>query len=221
VNERAPSVGRFVLAVFLWLPVCFAAGYVAAKPHAAIAGRLAWVLVDMLSSGLISAIEQPATDLVYVTRLAVTTPAGEHAVLVAEVDPFVYTFGLPLFVALMLASRARIWKILAGAAALLPFQAWGIGFDVLAKLGTQMGPAIAAQVGFSRGGLEAIALGYQVGSLLLPTLMPVVLWAAFCRQQLGMLAPALARTAALSPRDRSGPAAPPPPSDAGLPPGRP
>lgn len=215
------SVGRFVLAVFLWLPLCFGAWYAAAKPHAAIAGRLAWMLVNMLESGLVSAIEHPANILVFVTRIAVVTPAGEHAVLTAEVDPFVYTFGLPLFLALMLASRANAWRILAGAVALLPFQAWGIGFDVLAKIGTQMGPAIAAQAGLSRWEMEAIALAYQAGSLLFPTLMPVVLWAVSCPRQLGMLAPALARAAPLTPRDRAGPATPSPPSDGELPRGRP
>jgi hypothetical protein len=81
----------------------------------------------------------------------------------------------------MLAAHARWWKILAGAAMLLPFQAWGIAFDFLAQVGLRLGPEISAQAGLSGWRSEAVALGYQVGSLILPSLMPVVLWAVSSR----------------------------------------
>ena len=82
----------------------------------------------------------------------------------------------------MLAARAKFWKILLGAAALLPFQSWGIAFDFLVQVGIRLGPEIAAQAGLFGWRREAIALGYQIGSLILPSLMPVVLWAICSRR---------------------------------------
>ena len=128
-----------------------------------------------------SEVEQPGVDLVFVTTLEVQQATGQAALLVPEVNPLLYTFGLAFFVALMLAARAPWGKILAGAVLLLPFQAWGIAFDFLAQVGIRLGPEVAAQAGLSGWRTEAIALGYQVGALILPSLMPVVLWAIFNR----------------------------------------
>ena len=79
----------------------------------------------------------------------------------------------------MLAARAKAWKILVGAAVLLPFQSWGIAFDFLAQVGVRLGPEVSAQAGLQGWRAETIALGYQLGSLIFPTLLPVVVWATF------------------------------------------
>lgn len=176
-----PRIGALVLRTALWLAPCFAAWYLAARFHGIAAGEAARVLVLMLKPGLVSALEHPGGDLVFVTTLLVHPAPGETGVLVTEVNPLLYTYGLPLFVALMLAARAGGWKIVAGAALLLPFQGWGIAFDFLAQVGIRAGPAVSAQAGLAGWPSEAIALAYQVGSLLFPALAPVVLWGAFNR----------------------------------------
>lgn len=181
MKESVPSLGNFILRTLLWLPPCLAAWYFGARIHAAIAGGLARVLVALFKPGIVSGVEQPGVDLVFVTTLEVQPAPGQVALLLPEVNPLLYTFGLAFFVALMLAARAPWWKILAGAALLLPFQGWGIAFDFLAQVGVRLGPGIAAQAGLSGWRTEAIALGYQVGALILPSLMPVVLWALFNR----------------------------------------
>ena len=180
----APSLGRFFLRTFLWLPPCFAAWYFSAPYHAAVAGRLARLLVDLIKPGVVSALEQPAIDLVFVTTLEVRPSPAQTALLLPEVNPLLYTYGLALFLALMLAARAGVWKILLGVALLMPFQSWGIAFDFLAQVSLRLGPDVAAQVGLSGWRREAIALGYQVGTLILPSLVPVVLWAALSRSHL-------------------------------------
>jgi hypothetical protein len=176
-----PSVAAFVLRTALWLAPCFAAWYLAAPFHGLAAGEAGCALVDLLKPGLVSALERQGSDLVFVTTLLVHPAAGEAGVLVTEVNPLLYTYGLPLFVALMLAARSRAWKIVAGAAILLPFQGWGIAFDFLAQVGIRAGPAVSVQAGLAEWPAEAIALAYQAGSLLFPALVPVVLWAAFNR----------------------------------------
>jgi hypothetical protein len=116
-----------------------------------------------------------------VTTLKVYPEPGQVGLLVPEVSPLIYTYGLAFFVALMLAANAQWWKIIAGAVALLPFQAWGIVFGLLVQIGIKLGPDIAVQAGISGWHIEAIALGYQVGSLIFPTLIPILLWTSFNR----------------------------------------
>jgi hypothetical protein len=179
MTADTPSLGKFVLRTFLWLPPCFAAWYFTAKYHAAVAGELARLLVDWFKSGLVSALEQAGLDLVFVTTLEVHPAPGKTAFLLLEVNPLLYTYGLAFFLALMLAARARWWKILVGIAALLPFQGWGIAFDFLAQVGVKLGADISAKAGLMGWRTEAIALGYQMGALIFPSLIPVVLWAVF------------------------------------------
>jgi hypothetical protein len=181
MNAAPPRIAAFVLRTALWLVPCFAAWYLSARFHGIAAGEAARALVLMLKPGLVSAIERQGSDLVFVTSLLVHPTPGEIGVLVTEVNPLLYTYGLPLFVALMLAARAGGWKIVAGAALLVPFQAWGIAFDFLAQVGIRAGPVVSAQAGLAGWRAEGIALAYQAGSLLFPALAPVVLWAAFNR----------------------------------------
>ena len=178
MNAAAPSLKKFVLLTFLWLPPCFAAWYFSAPYHAAVAGRLARLLANQFTTGIVSALEQTGTVLVFVTTIKVHPAPGQTALLVPEVNPMLYTYGLALFLALMLAERVKWWKVLAGVAVLLPFQAWGIAFDFLAQVGIQLGAEISAQAGLLGWRAEAIALCYQLGVLIFPSLVPIVLWAA-------------------------------------------
>lgn len=200
MTAGTPAFGRFVLRVFLLLPLCFAAWYFTAPWHSAIAAGFARFFVALFNAALISATEQQAVDLVFVTRLQVQQAPGQLGVLAIEVNPLIYSYGLALFLALMLAARARWWKVLAGVAILFPFQGWGIGFDFLAQVGAKMGPAVAAQAGLL-GAREAIALAYQVGNLVFPSLVPVALFVAFSRPYIESLVPG--RTASTAARPGS------------------
>lgn len=187
MTPRAPSLGKFVLGVFLWLPPCFAAWYLGAAHHGAIAGWLARRLLELPVAGMVSGVERHGVDLVFVTTLLVHPAPGQSGLLTPEVNPLLYTYGLALFLALSLAARASWWKVLLGAVLLVPFQAWGIAFDFLAQVGVRSGPDVAAQAGLLGWRAEAIALGYQLGSLVLPSVAPVVLWAALNRPFIGSL----------------------------------
>jgi hypothetical protein len=173
-------VARFALRTFLWLAPCFAAWYLGARYLAPFVGALARMFLELLESGLVSGVERQGLDLVFVTTIEVRAAAGQVAVLLVEVNPLLYSYGLPLFVALMLAARAKGWKILAGAAVLLPFQAWGIAFDFLAEI-VRSGADVSARAGLVGMRVELVALAYQVGSLIFPALVPVALWVAFNR----------------------------------------
>lgn len=178
---NGPSVGAFVWRTLLWLPACFALWHFMAPYHASIAGGFAHGWLALLAPGVVDTVERAGSTLVFVTTLRVHPAPGQEAVLVPEVGAPVYTYGLALLVALMLAARASAGKILAGAGLLLPFQGWGIAFDFLAQVGIGLGPDIAASAGLANWRREVIALGYQLGSVILPSLAPVLVWGYLCR----------------------------------------
>lgn len=180
MTAGAPSLKKFVVHTFLWLPPVSALWYFTAPYHTAAVGGLARLMVNRFTSGIVSALERSGLDMVFVTTIKVHHESGQTALLTPELNPLVYTYGLALFVALMLAERARWWKILLGAAVLLPFQSWSIAFEVLAQC-MQLGADVAAQAGVSGWRLMAVDIGYQLGTFIFPSLVPVVLWAATSR----------------------------------------
>lgn len=189
MKTGASAVGSLVLRTFLWLPVCFVAWFLAAPVHSTIAAAIARVFVAFFNGLLVSATELSGQELLFVTTLQVQASAGQMGVLTVEVNPLLYTYGLAFFVALMLAARAPWRRLLVGCALLLPFQGWGIGFDFLAQVGAKLGPDVAARAGLLGAPAEIIALAYQLGVLLFPSGVPVVLWVAFNRDVLQGLAP--------------------------------
>jgi hypothetical protein len=186
---KAASVGAFALRVVLWLPPAFALWYLVAPWHASIAGGFALAWLEVLSPGLAASFDRTGQTLAFVTTLRIHSATGQEGVLVLEVGALIYTYGLALLLALMLATRARWWKLLAGAAMLLPFQGWGLALDLLLQVGVGLGPDIAAQAGLANWRREAIALGYQAGSVILPSLTPVIAWAILCRPFIEGLVP--------------------------------
>ena len=98
------------------------------------------------------------------------------------VNPMIYGYALPLFAGLVLAtplSRAqRALQIAAGALLIWLAQAFGVIAESLKSVGLDAGPSGIEAI--RRAGLhpEAIALSYQFGYLILPALLPVVLWIA-------------------------------------------
>ena len=93
-------------------------------------------------------------------------------------DGLLYSFGLPLFAALVIAARTPRWlRILAtGYTAMLPFIAFGVFADFLKDIAIGAGPLVASQTGFAPWQREAIAFSYQIGALILPTIVPAVAW---------------------------------------------
>lgn len=177
----------FVLRTFLWLPPCFALWYACAPALTGALGIVSAAMVDLLYPGLVTAIERHESVLTFVTTIKVHPSPGTTALLLPEVSSLLYTYGLPLYVALALAARAKWWTLIAGSMLLAPFQAWGIAFDFLSQVGIKMSLEIALQSGIHGAKREAIALGYQLGSLIFPTLAPVIVWAAGSRDFLAEL----------------------------------
>lgn len=176
---------RFVVIVLAWLPICFAIWYFTAPLLTVPMQWLALAVAKAGFSDMILDVEKSGSLFSFVTNLrpasATSFSAGKSAVVV-ESRSLLYTYGLPLFGALTLAATgmrngARLAKVLAiGYIALLPFQTWGVFADVLKQLAITMGPAISSQTGFSSLQREVIAFAYQFGTLILPTVIPAIVW---------------------------------------------
>ena len=160
------SLKAFFIRAFLWLPPCFFVWYLAASTHAAIAGWFARVIVNIVTPGVVVALERTGSELAFVTTIKIYPAPGQAALLLPEVNALIYTYGLAVFLALMLAERAKLRKIAIGAVILLLFQSWGIAFDFLVQVGVRLGPEIATQANLRGWRVEGIALGNQLGVLI-------------------------------------------------------
>lgn len=177
----AESVGRFVLRTFLLLPVCFAIWYFAREWVVFPAYLLSLLGAKTFFADVFSNLEHAGSAITFVTtlrpgRASVAVPAT--GIVTFDVNALIYTYGLPLVAALTLAARESRWwlRLAACAAALVPFQAWGILADGVQTVAGGLGPDVASQTGFSSAQREAIAFAYQFGHLVLPAVAPAVAW---------------------------------------------
>lgn len=191
--QRNPVLLAFLFRTALFLPPCLGLWYWQAEWFSAPAALASGWLMQQLFPVWVVAAEWSHRTLSVVTTLkldmATGVKGGQFASMVAEVSPMIYGYGLPLFCAMFLASGAgRRWRrLLLGIVLLIPFQVWGICFDLLKQVAIGAGAGVAAQTGIDPWQREVIALGYQLGTLILPTVAPVGLWLALERQFIPML----------------------------------
>jgi len=185
------SLGAFVAKVFAWLPVTFVVWYFAAPvllwPAAFIVELVTrWGLAD-----IVQGIERARAELTFATTLKPGSASARVGEIAVAVDLLLYSFGLPLYAALVLAAKEPGWprRLVVGYAVLMPFVAWGALADFLKNVAITMGPQIASQTGFVAWQREAIAFSYQFGALILPTVVPVVTWVLTHRAFLDRLRP--------------------------------
>jgi hypothetical protein len=174
--SRRDVLRVFGLALAL-LPFCLAAWYFASGAIGWLPTRLAATAVGA-SAGKVTKVEPAGHNVAYWVEVEGPYKPGatNRAEARVEVPVATYTYGIALFFALALAVRGwrRPARLAIGAAILLLLPAVGIAFDALRQLGSA--PDLAPLLGWKGGTREAIALGYQVGSLLLPTLGPIITW---------------------------------------------
>lgn len=174
----ASAIVWFLLITLAWMQVSKWTSYPSAV--------LTHVVLENSAKYWVRSVHKEPGNLEVETRVQVALPdsvkqARGTAELVAQVDPAHYAYGLPLFLALLLASRSRhfLKRALAGYLILLIPQTFSLVFEILRQIMVAGGrPGL---LGIDQWQMEGIAMGYQVGSLLLPTLVPVALWLWFER----------------------------------------
>ena len=185
------SLPRFVLRVIAWLPLTFAVWYLAAPllvwPVALLAELFTRNTFDWVKS-----VEQIGPLITFVTSLKPVegaNPAGVKAVVSVESNVLLFSFGLPMLAALILAAREphRVRMLLIGFVVLLPFQTFSVVADFLKNVAILAGPAVSSQTSFNAFQREVIAFCYQFGTLILPTVAPAIVWVLMHRRFLEKL----------------------------------
>jgi hypothetical protein len=113
-------------------------------------------------------------------NVAPTGAAPRFGFIEPTVNPMIYGYALPLFVGLVmatpLASLQRIAQCTLGMPLIWIAQAFGAVSESLKAVAIDAGPAGAEAAQNAGLSLNAIALCYQFGYLILPSLLPAVLW---------------------------------------------
>jgi len=190
MRADSDSLARFVLRVVAWLPLTFAVWYLAA-PLLVWPVELLAELVTRSAFDWVKTVEQTGPLITFVTSLkpAEAASPGMKAVVSVESNVLLFSFGLPMLAALILATREphRVRMLLIGFAVLLPFQAFSVVADFLKNVAILAGPAISSQTGINAFQRELIAFCYQFGTLILPTVAPAIVWVLMHRRFLEKL----------------------------------
>jgi hypothetical protein len=191
MRADSDSLPRFVLRVVAWLPLTFAVWYLAAPllvwPVALLAELFTRSTFDWVKS-----VEQMGPLITFVTSLKPAegaNPAGVKAVVSVESNVLLFSFGLPMLAALILATREphRVRMLLIGFVVLLPFQTFSVVADFLKNVAILAPPAVSSQTGINAFQREVIAFCYQFGTLILPTVAPAIVWVLMHRSFLEKL----------------------------------
>jgi hypothetical protein len=184
---RVNSLGRFVLRVVAWLPLIFLVWYLAAPLLVWPVALLSEFITRLAFRDLVTSVEQSGALVTFVTTLKIpqgVATSDTRAVLSVDTNVLLFSFGLPLLVALILAAAEpnRLRNVLLGYAILLPFEAFGVIADLLKNVAILAGPAVSSQTNFSAMQREVIVFSYQFATLILPTVVPAVVWVLMHRR---------------------------------------
>jgi len=215
-SARSP-LKPFVLTAAFWLPAMFFLWFTLSSPVAFPVVRLLSALFAGWMPELVRDVHQEFHNLVFAYQVQVQVPGmGSAALMIEEqrVNVLIYAYGLPLFLGLVMAtpmSWARTFtQAGVGLVALTLAESFGVGTRMLFDIAFGAGPAVQAglaEQGIPAAGsiaasaeayvrtalaghglpLDLVALLYQFGYLVVPAVVPVVLWIALNRRFLETL----------------------------------
>lgn len=181
--KEALTLGELLLLAALWMLLGFTLWYYLAAFHV-LPARLAAeaILQQVLGSDFRRIIAEPNENFLFQveTNIPFTFPDGTTEALGFLVNPLIFSYGLPLLFGLVMGSNVSWLRkcviMLIGFTAGTLVQVWGVVWASLKMLAFDFGPGTQAVVASHGVSQTAIALGYQLGSLILPALVPVVVW---------------------------------------------
>jgi hypothetical protein len=171
-----------ILAV-LWMVFGFMLWYYLSAFHGVPVRLLAnEILSQLLGSEFWNIVPNPDRHYLFQvqTRIPFRFPDGSEEALGFIVNPLVYGYGLPLLFGLVMASGVsfvrKMLTLLAGYVCVMLIQVWGVVWQSLKMLAFNFGADAHQLVSDAGISDELIALCYQLGVLIFPPLVPVILW---------------------------------------------
>ena len=180
-------LGPFLLLVAAWLVPLYLIWWLAIWLLAWPVALLSELVTRVCFGDLVRAVEQHDNLITFVTSLRPADPslsAATRAVLEVPSNYRLFSFGLPMLAALTLAARDghHVRKLLIACLVLVPFQTFSVVADFLKNIAIESGPAVAGQLGFASWQREAITFSYQFGTLIVPTVVPAIVWVLMHRR---------------------------------------
>jgi len=176
-------LSELLILAFLWMVFGFMLWYYLSAFHGIPVRLLAdEILSRLLGSEFLNIIPNPDHHYLFQvqTNIPFQFPDGSREALGFIVNPLVYGFGLPLLFGLVMASGVSFLRkmgiLLVGYVCVMLIQVWGVVWQSLKMLAFNFGPdahQLIVDAGISD---ELIALCYQLGVLIFPPLVPIVLW---------------------------------------------
>ena len=183
VAKQELRLGELLILAVLWMVFGFMLWYYLSAFHGAPVRLMAdEILSRLLGSGFWNIVPNPERHYLFQvqTHIPFRFPDGSREALGFIVNPLVYGYGLPLLFGLVMASGVSLLRkmgvLLVGYLCVMLIQVWGVVWQTLKMLAFNFGPEahqLVIDAGISD---ELIALCYQLGVLIFPPLVPIILW---------------------------------------------
>jgi hypothetical protein len=187
MNEKADNqdlkLSELLILALLWMIFGFMLWYYLSAFHGVPVRLLAeGILSRVLGPEFVDIIPNPDHHYLFQVRTNIPFqfPDGSREALGFIINPLIFGFGLPLLFGLVMASNSplsrKLLVLVLGWFCVMLIQVWGVVWQTLKMLAFNFGPdahQVVVDAGISE---ELIALCYQLGVLILPSLTPVILW---------------------------------------------
>ena len=182
-QEEELKLSELLILASMWMLFGFMLWFYLSAFHGAPARMVAdQILSYLLQSDFSRIIEEPNQHFLFQveTTIPYTFRDGTTELLGFVVNPLVFSYGLPLLFGLVMGSDVSWLRkaviLLIGYVVILGVQIWGVVFQSLKMLSFNFGQQ-THEIVLSHGISDAtIALGYQLGTLILPALAPIFVW---------------------------------------------
>lgn len=140
------------------------------------------ILGHVLGSDFSRIIVEPNQHFLYQveTNIPFTFRDGSTEALGFVVNPLIFSYGLPLLFGLVMGSNVSWLRkfviMVIGYSVITAVQIWGVVWQSLKMLAFNFGEQTHAIITAHGVSDAAIALGYQLGTLILPALAPIFVW---------------------------------------------
>ncbi|HIQ14906.1 MAG TPA: hypothetical protein EYH38_04945 [Leucothrix sp.] len=184
--SKNSDVLLFLGKVLLWMPVTFALWYFVVPGIAYITAYIAEFILQLLANHAIKSVEANGREIYVVSHFSSSS---------FPVKLMNYAYSFPFLLAMVLASPDSILgKVKKYALSLIPLfliAIWGVSFGAIAVLAFYSNQEIAQQLHTTPTIRLIISLGWQLGKLIIPPLVAVILWLYLYRDYAHQLVPRL------------------------------
>ncbi len=182
-REEELKLSEMLILASMWMLFGFMLWFYLSAFHGAPARMMAdYILSGILGDTFRQIIVEPNQNFLFQveTNIQYVFKDGTQEALGFIVNPLVYSYGLPLLFGLVMGSDVSWLRkaviMLIGYVSITLVQVWGVVFQSLKMLSFNFGEqshVFVTQAGVSD---SAVALGYQLGTLILPALIPIFVW---------------------------------------------